>query len=201
VTDTNPELFLHINAFARATGWLHPLMTGWANYGILAFAALLLLGWWQARRRSDPTAMAAALWTPLATLLAVAVNQPIVALVAEPRPYSALSGILVLAHHSSDPSCPSDHAVMAGAAAAGLFIVDRRLGEVAAIAAALLAFSRVYIAAHYPADVLVGLGLGIAVAVAGWVLVRRVLTKAVIGLAATRRRGLVTADRNLASIS
>src|SRR5262245_44697557 len=175
-------------------------MTGWASYGIVAFAALLLLGWWQARRRADPTAMAAALWAPMATPLAVAINQPIVAMVAEPRPYSALSGILVLAHQTSDPSCPSDHAVMAGAAAAALFIVDRRLGEVAAIAAALLAFSRVYIAAHYPADVLVGLGLGIAVAVTGWVLVRLVLTKAVIRLAATRWRRLVTADPQLVSI-
>jgi hypothetical protein len=50
VTDT--LLFLRINAFARATGWLQPLMTGWASYGIIAFAVLLLLGWWQARRRA-----------------------------------------------------------------------------------------------------------------------------------------------------
>jgi undecaprenyl-diphosphatase len=68
---TDAELFLRINAFARATSWLHPLMTGWASYGIIAFAVLLLLGWWQARRRADPAAMAAALWAPLATLLAV----------------------------------------------------------------------------------------------------------------------------------
>src|SRR5262249_39483414 len=154
---------LRINAFARATGWLHPLMTGWAGYGVVAFAALMLLGWWQARRRADPTVTTSALWATLATLSAVAGNQPIVALVAEPRPYHTLSGLLVLAHQTSDPSCPSDHAVMAGAAAAGLFIVDRRLGGVAAVAAALLAFSRVYVAAHYPADVLVGLGLGVAV--------------------------------------
>jgi membrane-associated phospholipid phosphatase len=190
---TDTELFLRINAFARATGWLHPLMTGWASYGIIAFAALLLLAWWQARRRAEPAAMAAALWAPLATLLAVAVNQPIVHLVAEPRPYTALPGILVLAHQSNDPSCPSDHAVMAGAVAAGLFLVDRRLGGVAAIAAALLAVSRVYTAAHYPADVLVGLGLGIGVAVTGWLLVRRVLTNAVVRLTTTRWRGFVTA--------
>ncbi len=193
MTDNDAELFLQINAFARATGWLHPLMTAWADYGIVAFALLLVLAWCQARRRDDLSAMAAALWAPLATLLAVAVNQPLVHLAAEPRPYSALPGILVLAHQSNDPSFPSDHAVMAGAVAIAVFIVDRRLGAVAAVAAALLAFSRVYIAAHYPADVLVGLGLGIGVAACGWIVVRRTTTTVVVRLAASRWRGLMTA--------
>jgi membrane-associated phospholipid phosphatase len=201
VTSTDPELFLHINAFARAIGWQHPLMTGWAGYGIIAFVALMLAGWWRARRRADAGVMAAALWAPLATLLAVAVNQPIVAMGAEPRPYATLPGILVLGHPGNDPSCPSDHAVVAGAAAAVLFLVDRRLGEVAAIAAALLAFSRVYIAAHYPADVLIGLGLGVTVACIGWLAARRVLTAAVIWLSGARWRALVTACPRLATAS
>jgi len=38
----------------------------------------------------------------------------IVALVGEPRPHSMLAGILVLAHQTSDPSCPNDHAATAG---------------------------------------------------------------------------------------
>jgi undecaprenyl-diphosphatase len=50
--------------------------------------------------------MAAALWAPAATLVAVGVNQPIVALVDEPRPYTALPHILVLADRSADPSFP-----------------------------------------------------------------------------------------------
>jgi undecaprenyl-diphosphatase len=200
VTDRDTELFLQINAFARATGWLHPLMTAWADYGIAAFALLLVLAWWQSRRRDDPAAMAAALWAPLATVLAVAVNQPLVHLAAEPRPYSALPGILVLAHQRNDPSFPSDHAVMAGAVAIAVFTVDRRLGAVAAIAAALLGFSRVYIAAHYPADVLVGLGLGTSVAACGWVLLRRTMTAVVVRLAASRWRGLVTATPSLTAV-
>ena len=65
---------------------------------------------------------------------------------------------------------------MAGAVAAGLLLVSRRLGLVAAVAALLMAFSRVYIAAHYPWDVLAGLALGAAVAPLGWLLLRRPLT-------------------------
>ncbi|MFD2768076.1 hypothetical protein [Micromonospora eburnea] len=56
-------------------------------------------------------------------LLAVAGNQPIVSAVNRPRLYMTLSGILVLADRSTDPSFPSDHATMAGAVAAGLLAV------------------------------------------------------------------------------
>jgi undecaprenyl-diphosphatase len=119
--------------------------------------------------------MAAALWAPLGMLLALGVNQPISAMVGEPRPYTALQNILVLAHRSHDPSFPSDHAVMAGAVAAGLFLVSWRLGWLAALAAVVMAFARVYIAAHYPQDVVAGLLVGAAVSLLGFWLVRRLL--------------------------
>ncbi|MFI2651630.1 phosphatase PAP2 family protein [Micromonospora fulviviridis] len=82
-------------------------------------------------------------------MLAAAVNQPIVSLVHEPRPYPTLAGILVLADRSSDPSFPSDHATMAGAVAAGLLLVSWRLGLLATAAAAVMGFARIYIGAHY----------------------------------------------------
>jgi membrane-associated phospholipid phosphatase len=65
---------------------------------------------------------------------------------------------------------------MAGAAAAGLWLVSRRLGAVATVAALLMAASRVYICAHYPWDVVVGLLVGAAVSLLGWVLLARPLT-------------------------
>jgi len=39
-----------------------------------------------------------------------------------------------------------------------------------------MAFNQVYIAAHYPLDVIVGLGLGAAVAAVGWLALRVRLT-------------------------
>lgn len=159
----------------------------------MAFAGLLVAGWWIARRDRAPARMAAALWAPLGTLLAVAVNQPIVALVHEQRPYDTLSGILVLATPTTDPGFPSDHATMAGAVTVGLLLVNRKLGLVAGLAAALMAFSRVYIAAHYPLDVVAGLLLGAAVSLAGWALLRRVLNRVVERLQATRLRPLLVA--------
>jgi membrane-associated phospholipid phosphatase len=135
---------------------------------------LLLAGLWLRRADADG-ALAAAGWAPLAVLLAVGLNQPLVSAFAEARPYTTHPGVLVLANRSSDFSFPSDHAVMAGAAAAGLWLVSRVLGALAAVAALVMAFSRVYIAAHYPWDVVVGLLFGASVALLGWVLLRGLL--------------------------
>lgn len=190
-------LFDQINELARRTGWAHGPAVVYASYGVLLFGALLVAGWWIARHRG-PAVMAAALWAGAAALLAVALNQPIVAAVGEPRPYTTRSDILVLASRSTDLSFPSDHAVLAGAVAAGLWLVSRRLGAIATIAAALMAFVRVYIAAHYPQDVLAGLALGAAVALLGWLLVRRPLT-ALVGRASgsALRPVLTTGERVL----
>jgi undecaprenyl-diphosphatase len=169
------RLFLDVNGFARHTGWLHGPVTDYATYGVVVFGLLLLAGLVLARNAPART-LAAAGWAPVAMLLAVAVNQPIGSRVAEPRPYTAFAHLLVLAHRTTDFSFPSDHSVMAGAAATGLLLVSRRLGLVAWVLALAMAASRVYIAAHYPWDVVAGLALGAAVAGLGWLLLRGPLT-------------------------
>ena len=73
----DPRWFPLINEFARDTPWLHPFMIGYADYGIVVSAALLLAGRWIARRSGDLNVMAAAIWAPLGVLAAVAINQPI----------------------------------------------------------------------------------------------------------------------------
>jgi len=164
-----------VNGLARHTAWLHGAVLGYATYGVVLFVALLGAGVLLRRTGSD-RALAAAGWACLAVLLAVGLNQPLVAAVAEARPYTTHPGLLVLAHRSSDFSFPSDHAVMAGAAAAALWLVSRALGALATVAALAMAFARVYIAAHYPWDVAAGLVFGALVALVGWVLLGRLLT-------------------------
>lgn len=175
--DDDIPLFLRINDFARETGWLHGIVAAYANYGIVLFAALMLAGWWLARRAADPAMMTRAIWAPPGMLLALAINQLLVAGANEPRPYTNLSGILVLAHRGPDPSFPSDHAVMAGAVAAGLFGIGRALGWFATVAALVMAFARVYIAAHYPRDVAAGLVIGAVISLLGYLAARRVLAR------------------------
>jgi undecaprenyl-diphosphatase len=188
----NQWLFDRVNDLARATPWLHAVVAGYAAYGVVAFGALLLAGWWTARRTAGTPRMVAALCAGAATLIAVAANQPIVNMVHEARPYTTHPHILVLAHRSADFSFPSDHAVMAGAVAAGLWLASRRLGALALVAALLMAFARVYIAAHYPVDVAAGLVLGAVVALACHALGRRLVARGVVAVSSTRLRPLLT---------
>jgi undecaprenyl-diphosphatase len=183
-----------INNFARDTPWLHSTILGYATYGTVLFALLMMAGWWYARTEADPARMAAALWVPLGVLLALGINQPIADTIGEVRPCNALHDIVVL-HCNTDPGLPSDHAVMAGAATVGLWLVHRRLGAVAALAAVVMGFSRVYVGAHYPKDVLAGFVLGAAVGLIGYALTRTVLNRLVSAVACTPLRRLVTAAK------
>ncbi|MFM6850505.1 MAG: phosphatase PAP2 family protein [Terrabacter sp.] len=192
LTDLSDALFLRVNDVARASAWLHGPAVAYAKYGLVLFAGLLLIGAWR-RRGAGEVELASAVWAGLATLLAIAVNQPIAALVAERRPYAAHPAALVLVDRSTDWSFPSDHAVMAGAAAVGLLLVSRRLGALAVTAALLMAATRVYVGAHYPLDVVAGLCLGGAISGLGWLLARRPLTRLV-----RTARSLPVVDRLLA---
>jgi membrane-associated phospholipid phosphatase len=183
------RLFFDVNSLARHTGWLHGPMLAYAQYGVVVFGLLLFAGLLVTRHAPSPH-LAGAGWASLAVLVAVAVNQPITHIVNEARPYTTHPHALLLASRSSDLSFPSDHAVMAGAVAAGLLLVSRRLGLVATAAALLMAFVRVYVGAHYPWDVIAGLAVGVGVAILGWLLLGTPLTALTRWL--RNRRGLRT---------
>jgi membrane-associated phospholipid phosphatase len=173
--DVDDQVLYAVNWLTRHTPWLHGAALDFATYGVVLFALALLAGVVVARH-SGSGRLAAAGWAGLATLIAVTLNQPFGHLFNEARPYAAHPQILRLADPSQDFSFPSDHAVMAGAVAAGLWLVDRRFGAAATVLAVLMAFTRVYIGAHYPWDVLGGLAFGAGITLVGWVVLRRPLT-------------------------
>lgn len=159
--------FVTVNGWARETPALHGLLGGYALWaGPVLLALLLVAGWLRARTGPDATGkVAVAVLAGVAAVVAVLVNQAVVStVIGRVRPCAALPDVETLLPCSADYSMPSDHAVIAGALVVGLWVLRRRLGVLAAVLAALLAFSRVYVGVHYPSDVAVGLLFGAAVA-------------------------------------
>jgi membrane-associated phospholipid phosphatase len=163
VNHLDSSLFRAMNRLADRTTWAHGAVVAYAKVGIAAFAVVLVLGWWGARGRGDLDQMAGVLWAGAGAIAAVGLNQVVGGIVDRARPYATLSGTHVLVSRTSDFSFPSDHAVAAGAVAAGLVLAHRRLGAVAIVAAVVMAAARVYVGAHYPGDVMAGLLLGAVV--------------------------------------
>jgi len=165
VPDFSADLYREVTGFAATTpGWVHAV-AGVATQGILlVFAAAFVAAWWRARRSTART-MALALLVPVIVVAAYAVNEVIKALVQEERPCRAVARIaqpLVACPDPGDWSFPSNHSVIAGAAAVTLVIAWRQVAMSVLLpcVALLEGFSRVFVGAHYPHDVLVGLMVG-----------------------------------------
>ncbi|MFG2874189.1 phosphatase PAP2 family protein [Streptomyces sp. NPDC048337] len=188
------NLYTGITGLAqRAPGWLDGLVTAWSDYGLALFALLMLAAWWRARVTMDPARTAMALAAPLVVVAAFLADTGIKSVFREQRPCQTLHAVTLEACPPlGDWSFPSNHAAIAAAAAAALWVTDRRLAAVAVPAALLMAFSRVWVGAHYPHDVVLGLAVGAFIA---WLLTRAARRAAplVQRLSGTRLRPLVAA--------
>lgn len=133
---------------------------------LIAFAVLFLAAWWRARSLGSRT-VGLALFAPVATVIAYMVSRTIKTFVEQMRPCQAMTDLNTIA--TCDPigdwSFPSNHAAIAGAAAAAIVITWYRMALPVAALAVLEAFSRVLVGAHYPHDVTAGLITGAVVAI------------------------------------
>ncbi|MBR8744181.1 phosphatase PAP2 family protein [Nocardiopsis sp. MG754419] len=141
------------------------------------FAILFLMAWWKARSVGSRR-VGLALFAPVATVIAYVVSVTIKSFFQQLRPCQAMTDLTVIA--TCDPigdwSFPSNHAAIAGAAAAAVIVAWRRFAVAAVVFAVLEAFSRVFVGAHYPHDVTVGLLVGAIVATLVSLLAARPMT-------------------------
>jgi undecaprenyl-diphosphatase len=131
---------------------------------LVVLVALTFLAPWAIRRQERRSG---AVLATASAGLSLLLNQPIAHLVDRARPYLAHpSHAHLLIARSHDPSFPSDHATGAFALAFGIWLYDRTLGTILLALATILSFARVYVGTHYPADVVGGALIGMAVVAA-----------------------------------
>lgn len=188
--------FTAITDFARDTRWLNAPMQWWTNAGLVVFAILMLIGWWQARRRG-PAAMTLALAAPVSVVVAFAAAEVVKKIVAEQRPCLSMPHAFIVATcpAPSDYAFPSGHTTVAAATVAAVYLLNRRLSLIAAVFALFEGFTRIYVGAHYPHDVLGSVLLALPIAYLTSLILRRVATPLVTQLSTGRLRPLLTSGQ------
>lgn len=152
-----------INGLAGHVGFLDKLMELAAKDLIfLAVPLVLALWFWPASTGQRALNQRLAVATTLGALIAVVFAAGLGHLHTAARPFVTDSSTRLLIRHSADNGFPSDHTAFAFGVGGVVIWWKRLLGAVTLLSAALVAFARVYVGVHWPADVVAGAAVGLA---------------------------------------
>jgi undecaprenyl-diphosphatase len=158
------RIYHAINQFVFHHSWLGRGFNVGEKWAVPVIAVATFALWLLARpggSRKWKLASASALVSAGIALLA---NQLIAHFWSRQRPFASHPSAHVWGSRSHDPSFPSDHASAAFGIAFTVFLFDRVVGSFFLTAATFVGAGRVFIGAHYPADVLAGCLVGFGVA-------------------------------------
>jgi len=158
------RIYHAINQFVLHHAWLGRGLTVVETWAVPVIAIATFALWLFARPGGDRKWKLASASALAGAAIALLANQVIGQIWHRQRPFATHPSAHVWGSRSHDPSFPSDHASAAFAIAFAVFFFDRLVGSVFLVAAVLIGVGRVFIGAHYPADVLAGALVGFAVA-------------------------------------
>jgi membrane-associated phospholipid phosphatase len=197
VTSADDGWYRDVTDFAQHTRWLVGTMNLLTMALIVVLAAVVVAAGFWAWRRDDRVRLAAAVWTLIGSGVSIGCGLVLKQIVREGRPCLALQHVTTVqaCPGATDYSFPSDHTVVAAAFAAGLWLIDRRLGAIGTVLALAEGFSRVYLGQHYPHDVIAAMLLSGVIVLGGWLVARAPvlwLERKLLGAATGSRTGATT---------
>ena len=151
----NQSLFLQINASLDTPLWVIQVATIFADYFIFGIPVLLLAMWlWGGEKLRQVAVMAFCV-----CFFSLGLNQLIGLVWQHPRPLIIGIGHTFISH-AMDSSFPSDHMTVFSALAV-TFIFQRLLkfGTALALIGILVGWSRVFLGAHFPFDMVGAVGV------------------------------------------
>lgn len=164
IIELDQQLFLFVNSFVGKSVIFDNLARLLVNeYFIPTLLSLIMFGLWfywgnvNDKNLNQKSVVLAVLAIGLGSLIVVSVLN---SFFERPRPFDVLDTNLLF-YKPTDPSFPSNSAVVAFALAASIFVADRKLGFLALLTAAFYGFLRVFVGVHFPSDVLVGAIVGV----------------------------------------
>ena len=144
-----------------------PWFTSLANHGEVWIALAVLLLFWKKTRQTG-LSVGAGLVLDYAVC-----NLTLKPLIGRIRPFVVNTAVELLVAAPTDASFPSGHTAVSFAAAGALYGAGSPLWKPAAVAAALMAVSRLYLYVHWPTDILGGMAVGWLCGLLGAKIVRK----------------------------
>lgn len=150
----NKEIFFFFHNLSGINNILDGIWIFLAQYAIFIFGLVLIY-----LLRKDRRLFFKAAVSSLIVIVIVALVKKICFF---PRPF-AQDEVKLLISHISDSAFPSKHTAVAFSLAFGIFLEKKQLGIWLLALALLIGLSRIVVGAHYPADILAGILIGIGV--------------------------------------
>lgn len=174
IIEWDERLFLLLNG--KYVGWLDYVMVFLSSYLCWVLSALLMLTF--VYLKSDSWKKMTALFFAMTVAMSALITNIIKPIIARPRPIhnEEWDGVIRALEGTSDMSYSffSSHSATTFSMAVFFFLIVRKLklslyyGWAAILWAAAVAYSRIYVAKHYPLDVLCGTLFGIMMGIVGY---------------------------------